>query len=112
MDIRIMRCLILSMIMSAISCFATVRHDSLRDFTKFYDINLLKASENGQWVVVSKMYRNNKDTAVVLGTHSSSSKTPVATLTKMTQYHFLKDNRLLASGNGNAAIYDLKTGRR
>lgn len=112
MDIKILRWLVVGMIFSEISCFASVRKDSLRDYTKFYNMSLLKASENGHWVVASKMYKDNKDTAVVLGTQKSYSKSVVATLTKMSQFYFLKGERLLASGNGIAALYNLKTGRR
>lgn len=112
MDTKISRWIFLGMILIETSCFAAVTTDSLKDDAKFYTISLLKASESGHWLVASKMYKNNNDTVVVLGTQKSYSKSVVATFTKMNQFSFLKGDRLLASGNGIAVLYDLKTGRR
>lgn len=112
MDTKIWRWIFLGMILIETSCFATVTTDSLKDDAKFYTISLLKASESGHWLVASKMYKNNNDTVVVLGTQKSYSKSVVATFTKMNQFSFLKGDRLLASGNGMAILYDLKTGWR
>lgn len=110
MGIKILRCLILSFLLSQFSCFASMRKDSITNEAKFYNIGLLKVSEDGKWAAVSKMYKNNSDTVVILKTRSSQPNTIVATLTKMSHLSFLKGDRILASGNGVATVYNLKSG--
>ena len=111
MAININRLIILLLISLGVVCYGAVRKDSLQDeASKFYNIAVNQVSDNGEWIVVTKVYRHNYDTAVVMRTRKSTVKTVIGTLTKMTQYSFVKGDQLLASGQGKAILWNLNTG--
>ncbi|NML72434.1 S9 family peptidase [Chryseobacterium sp. RP-3-3] len=113
MAINVNRLLILLLIFLGIVCYGTARKDSLQDkASKYYNIAVNQVSDNGEWLVATKVYRRNYDTAMVMRTHKSGVKAVIGTLTKMTQYSFVKDDQLLASGQGRAVLWNLNTGKK
>ncbi|WP_426478108.1 prolyl oligopeptidase family serine peptidase [Chryseobacterium sp. CBSDS_008] len=111
MAININRLLILILILLAVVCYGKVHLDSLKDDrSKYYNIAVNKVSDDGKWVVATKVYRNNYDTAVVLAAGRSVLRTQVGTLTKKHQFSFVKDGQLLALGQGKAMLWNLTTG--
>lgn len=77
---------------------------------EFYNMAVVVVSDNGKWIVATKVYQHNYDTAVILGTHNPASKTVIGTLIRMTRYDFVKGDQLLASGNGTAILWNLAGG--
>lgn len=112
MAINISKLLILFFILLGMVCYAQVQ-DSVKDESStYYNIAVNKVSDDGKWVVATKVYRQNYDTAVVLATGKSGVQSLVGTLIKKYQYSFVKDNQLLALGKGKAVLCNLLTGMK
>ncbi|NML70769.1 S9 family peptidase [Chryseobacterium sp. RP-3-3] len=113
MAININRLLILLLIFLGMVCYGTARKDSLQDkASKYYNIAVNQVSDDGKWIVATKVYRHNYDTAVVLATGRSAVKSLVGTLSKKYQYSFVKGSQLLALGQGKAIMWNLLTGTK
>jgi dipeptidyl aminopeptidase/acylaminoacyl peptidase len=74
--------------------------------SKFYQLHVQKFSAHGNWIVVGKFYKDNRDTAMVLSTRKREKT--MGTLNKMYQFSFIDSDRLLASGNNCAVLWNLK----
>ncbi|MGH1516593.1 alpha/beta hydrolase family protein [Chryseobacterium sp. JK1] len=113
MAINISKLLILFFILLGMVCYAQAHQDSVKDESSiYYNIAVNKVSDDGKWVVATKVYRQNYDTAVVLATGKSGSQSLIGTLIKKYQYSFVKDNQLLALGQGKAVLWNLLTGMK
>ncbi|UTX50063.1 S9 family peptidase [Chryseobacterium sp. MA9] len=111
MAININKLIILVLILMGMVCYGQVVKGSLKDeSSQYYNIAVNKVSDDSKWIVTTKVYRNNYDTAVVLATGRSGVKSLVGTLTKKYQYSFVKGNQLLALGQGKALLWNLDTG--
>ncbi|UTX48866.1 S9 family peptidase [Chryseobacterium sp. MA9] len=111
MAININKLIILLLILMGMICYGQFRQDSVRDeSSEFYNIAVNKVSDDGKWIVATKVYRQNYDTAVVLATGRSGVTSLVGTLTKKYQYSFVKGDQLLALGQGKAVLWNLRTG--
>lgn len=111
MAININKLIILLLILLGMVCYGQVVKDSLKDeSSQYYNIAVNKVSDDSKWLVATKVYRNNYDTAVVLAAGGSGVKSLVGTLTKKYQYSFVKGNQLLALGQGKALLWNLVTG--
>lgn len=112
MAININKLLILFFILLGMVCYAQVQ-DSVKDESStYYNIAVNKVSNDGKWVVATKVYRQNYDTAVVLTTGKSGAQSLIGTLIRKYQYSFVKDNQLLALGQGKAVLWNLLTGMK
>jgi len=111
MAINVHRLLILIMILLGMVCYGQVHQDSLKDDrSTYYHIAVNKVSDDGKWIVATKVYGDNYDTAVVLSTEKSVLRSQVGMLTKKYQFSFVKDSQLLALGQGKAMLWNLTTG--
>ncbi|QRA41381.1 S9 family peptidase [Chryseobacterium cucumeris] len=111
MAININKLIILLLILLGMVCYGQAFRDSLKDeSSQYYNIAVNKVSDDSKWIVATKVYRNNYDTAVVLAAGRSGVKSLVGTLTKKYQYSFVKGNQLLALGQGKALLWNLVTG--
>ncbi|MDR6460470.1 dipeptidyl aminopeptidase/acylaminoacyl peptidase [Chryseobacterium vietnamense] len=111
MAININKLIILLLILMGMVCYGQVRQDSVKDeSSKFYNIAVNKVSDEGKWIVATKVYRNNYDSAVVLATGRSGVKSLIGTLNKKYQYSFVRGDQLLALGQGKALLWNLRTG--
>ncbi|WP_395973926.1 prolyl oligopeptidase family serine peptidase [Chryseobacterium cucumeris] len=111
MAININKLIILLLILLGMVCYGQVCRDSLEDeSSQYYNIAVNKVSDDSKWIVATKVYRNNYDTAVVLAAGRSGVKSLVGTLTNKYQYSFVKGNQLLALGQGKALLWNLATG--
>jgi len=113
MAINISKLIILLLILLGMVCYGQSRQDSLKDeSSKYYNLAVNKVSDDGKWIVATKVYRHNHDTAVVLATGRSAVKSLVGTLSNKYQYSFVKGSQLLASGQGKAVMWNLLTGAK
>ncbi|MBC9929153.1 alpha/beta hydrolase family protein [Chitinophaga qingshengii] len=111
MAININKLLVLFLMLPGMVCYGQVRQDSLTDeSSNFYNIAVNKVSDDGKWIVATKVYRHNYDTALVLASGRPGVKSLVGTLTKKYQYSFVKGGQLLALGQGKAILWNLYTG--
>ncbi len=86
-----------------------VDKDSLENWmSKFYRLNKLEVSEDGQWAIARKDYWKNKDTIVLFNLKQRNTK-PLELTGMNQQQTFLGKYKLLGYGNGMARLLDLKT---
>ncbi|MBV8326696.1 prolyl oligopeptidase family serine peptidase [Chryseobacterium sp.] len=111
MAININKLIILLLILLGMVCRAQIHQDSVKDeISSYYNIAVNKVSDDGKWIVATKVYRNNYDTAVVLSSGKSGMKSQVISLIKKYQYSFVKNNQLLTLEQGKAQMWNLMTG--
>ncbi|REC62308.1 hypothetical protein DRF65_11385 [Chryseobacterium pennae] len=71
-----------------------------------YTIRNLLTSKDGRWMTVKQQHPKNTDTLLVFD--ANKPEIPIAKFAKMTDRQlFIKNNKLLVSGNGKAILIDL-----
>ncbi|WP_160139626.1 alpha/beta hydrolase family protein [Chryseobacterium sp. c4a] len=77
--------------------------------SKFYRLNKLEVSEDGQWAIARKDYWKNKDTILLFNLKKKDTK-PLEVTGMNQQQAFIGRQQILGYGSGMAKLVNLKTG--
>lgn len=78
--------------------------------SKFFRLNIVEFSKDGNWVAAKKWYDYNSDTIIVMDTRKLNKIK--GQLVKKSKLSFLRNHILLASGNGETELWNLTTHQR
>lgn len=88
-----------------------ISQDTMQSWiSKFFKLNIIEFSKDGNWVVAKKWYDYNNDTIIVMDTRKPNKIE--GQLVKKSKLSFLRNHILLASGNGETELWNLTTHQR
>lgn len=113
MDIRTFRMALIIWMLSLIKCFGHAEQDNdtlLEWSSKFYKLSLSKVSDDGEWVLASKLYETSSDTLMVFSTRKKEIRPRYAV--GKNPLSFVRKNLLFLFGKQQAELWNLATNKR